>query len=239
MLLLRYTCGTRWRRCRCCHCWCCCFPHTISILFLSSLKTSHLHFFEGVEVVAADAVAAAAAAFLGCMVVVAVVVFVVLTLEVFPAVSLSPSILKKQNQIGGKMVYSTCSLNPIEDEAVVAEVLKRCGGNLELEDCHRYDHTLMWVPVYVSVCASFCIYPGFCDPGLRFWLLQQRSYDTAVSYNTTNLLLPETVPTKQITPDISQTSTHPRVLGTTTTAVNPPVACSWIFRFLEWFFYDI
>ncbi len=35
------------------------------------------------------------------------------------------------------MVYSTCSLNPIEDEAVVAEVLRRCGGNLELEDCHR------------------------------------------------------------------------------------------------------
>lgn len=40
-------------------------------------------------------------------------------------------------QVGGKMVYSTCSLNPIEDEAVVAEVLRRCGGNLELEDCHR------------------------------------------------------------------------------------------------------
>ncbi|CAN0237249.1 unnamed protein product, partial [Hapterophycus canaliculatus] len=40
-------------------------------------------------------------------------------------------------KIGGKMVYSTCSLNPIEDEAVVAEVLRRCGGNLELEDCHR------------------------------------------------------------------------------------------------------
>ncbi|CAN0114639.1 unnamed protein product, partial [Ectocarpus sp. 12 AP-2014] len=39
-------------------------------------------------------------------------------------------------KIGGKMVYSTCSLNPIEDEAVVAEVLRRCGGNLELEDCH-------------------------------------------------------------------------------------------------------
>ncbi|CAN0489159.1 unnamed protein product [Laminaria digitata] len=35
------------------------------------------------------------------------------------------------------MVYSTCSLNPIEDEAVVAEVLRRCGGNLQLEDCHR------------------------------------------------------------------------------------------------------
>ncbi|CAN0020471.1 unnamed protein product [Discosporangium mesarthrocarpum] len=38
-------------------------------------------------------------------------------------------------RIGGKMVYSTCSLNPIEDEAVVAEVLRRCGGNLRLVDC--------------------------------------------------------------------------------------------------------
>jgi 16S rRNA C967 or C1407 C5-methylase (RsmB/RsmF family) len=26
--------------------------------------------------------------------------------------------------VGGMMVYSTCSLNPIEDEAVVAELIK-------------------------------------------------------------------------------------------------------------------
>ncbi|CAM9854109.1 unnamed protein product, partial [Choristocarpus tenellus] len=40
-------------------------------------------------------------------------------------------------KIGGKMVYSTCSLNPIEDEAVVVELLRRCGGNLRLVDCSR------------------------------------------------------------------------------------------------------
>lgn len=37
-------------------------------------------------------------------------------------------------KVGGLMAYSTCSLNPIEDEAVVAEVLRRCGGAVELVD---------------------------------------------------------------------------------------------------------
>ncbi|KAF2543671.1 hypothetical protein F2Q68_00028607, partial [Brassica cretica] len=37
-------------------------------------------------------------------------------------------------KVGGRMVYSTCSMNPIEDEAVVAEILRRCGGSVELVD---------------------------------------------------------------------------------------------------------
>ncbi|KAF6170326.1 hypothetical protein GIB67_043016, partial [Kingdonia uniflora] len=37
-------------------------------------------------------------------------------------------------KVGGRMVYSTCSMNPIENEAVVAEVLRRCGGAVELLD---------------------------------------------------------------------------------------------------------
>lgn len=32
------------------------------------------------------------------------------------------------------MVYSTCTPNPIEDEAVVAELLVRCKGALQLLD---------------------------------------------------------------------------------------------------------
>ncbi|OIT32694.1 PREDICTED: tRNA (cytosine(34)-C(5))-methyltransferase-like isoform X1 [Nicotiana attenuata] len=37
-------------------------------------------------------------------------------------------------KVGGRMVYSTCSMNPIENEAAVAEVLRRCGGSVELVD---------------------------------------------------------------------------------------------------------
>lgn len=36
----------------------------------------------------------------------------------------------------GLLLYSTCSLNPIEDEAVVLEALRRSNGGLELIDIH-------------------------------------------------------------------------------------------------------
>ena len=37
-------------------------------------------------------------------------------------------------KVGGYMVYSTCSFNPVENEAVVAELLRRCGDAIELVD---------------------------------------------------------------------------------------------------------
>ncbi|CAM6097710.1 unnamed protein product [Calypogeia fissa] len=37
-------------------------------------------------------------------------------------------------RVGGRLVYSTCSLNPIEDEAVVGEILRQSEGCLELLD---------------------------------------------------------------------------------------------------------
>ncbi|KAI8029391.1 tRNA (cytosine(34)-C(5))-methyltransferase [Camellia lanceoleosa] len=37
-------------------------------------------------------------------------------------------------KVGGRIVYSTCSMNPVENEAVVAEILRRCGGSVELLD---------------------------------------------------------------------------------------------------------
>jgi tRNA (cytosine34-C5)-methyltransferase len=35
-------------------------------------------------------------------------------------------------KVGGVMCYSTCSMNPVENEAVVAELLRQCDGCLEL-----------------------------------------------------------------------------------------------------------
>lgn len=39
-------------------------------------------------------------------------------------------------KVGGRMVYSTCSMNPIEDEAVVAQLIRTSGGALRLCDAH-------------------------------------------------------------------------------------------------------
>ncbi|VDM69719.1 unnamed protein product [Strongylus vulgaris] len=40
-------------------------------------------------------------------------------------------------KVGGRMVYSTCSMNPIEDEAVVAQLLRMSSGSLRLCDAHQ------------------------------------------------------------------------------------------------------
>lgn len=36
-------------------------------------------------------------------------------------------------KVGGRVVYSTCSMNPVEDEAVLATALERCGGTEKVE----------------------------------------------------------------------------------------------------------
>lgn len=37
-------------------------------------------------------------------------------------------------KVGGRIIYSTCSMNPIENEAVVAEIIKRAEGAIRLVD---------------------------------------------------------------------------------------------------------
>lgn len=54
------------------------------------------------------------------------------------------------------MVYSTCSLNPVENEAVVAHLLKECEGAIKIEDVR---HRL----------------PGLvASPGLETWKVRKR-----------------------------------------------------------------
>lgn len=37
-------------------------------------------------------------------------------------------------KVGGRLVYSTCTFNPVEDEAVVAEIIRRTNGAMEVVD---------------------------------------------------------------------------------------------------------
>ncbi|KAL8660224.1 MAG: hypothetical protein Q9226_000026 [Calogaya cf. arnoldii] len=43
----------------------------------------------------------------------------------------------QMTKAGGRVIYSTCSMNPVEDEAVVATAIERCGGlaKVQILDC--------------------------------------------------------------------------------------------------------
>ncbi|PAN35879.1 hypothetical protein PAHAL_6G242600 [Panicum hallii] len=83
-------------------------------------------------------------------------------------------------KVGGRMVYSTCSMNPVENEAVVAELLRRSGNSVELLDVSSE------LPELVR------------RPGLSTWKVQDRgswfqTHDD-VPHDRKNLVLPSMFP---------------------------------------------
>jgi len=62
-------------------------------------------------------------------------------------------------KVGGKVVYSTCSMNPVEDEAVLAEAIRQCGGTDVVQLVDTKD-----------------MLPGLKrSPGLKQWKIMDRS----------------------------------------------------------------
>jgi multisite-specific tRNA:(cytosine-C5)-methyltransferase len=72
---------------------------------------------------------------------------------------------------GGRMVYSTCSMNPVENEAVVAAAIEACGGNskVQLVDCSNHLPNLKR------------------KPGLNVWKVLDTSSTTANGEKTAHM----------------------------------------------------
>ena len=69
-------------------------------------------------------------------------------------------------KVGGRVVYSTCSMNPVENESVVAAAIDRCGGSgsVEILDCSEQLKELKRVP------------------GMKSWTIMDKSYRTWKSW---------------------------------------------------------
>lgn len=109
-------------------------------------------------------------------------------------------------KVGGRMVYSTCSMNPVENEAVVAEILRRCQGTVELVDVSNELPQLIrrsglktwkvrdrgeWLACYKDVTQNrrAAVVPGMFPSGKAYDDPSDADHDTTagkVSENTVN-----------------------------------------------------
>ena len=79
---------------------------------------------------------------------------------------------------GGRVVYSTCTMNPLEDEAVIATAVKMCKGAVEVVDVSTelpnlkrspgltrwkvsyHEYNLPFILTYVIFCILFHVFIG-------------------------------------------------------------------------------
>ena len=59
-------------------------------------------------------------------------------------------------EVGGRMIYSTCSMNPIENESVVAAFLNSVNGAAELINVHPLMPSFKMAPG-LSECKPFLV----------------------------------------------------------------------------------
>jgi len=83
-------------------------------------------------------------------------------------------------EIGGRMVYSTCSFNPIEDEAVLARILQETGDSVRLVDIQDKLPGLVY------------------SPGLTTWQCASKQCDLYVNFED----VPEQISKTQIRPSM-------------------------------------
>jgi len=94
-------------------------------------------------------------------------------------------------KVGGRLVYSTCSFNPIENEAVIASVLKQSNHSVELVDCSKD------IPLLKRI------------PGKKYWSVFDRhgkeieQFEESLSKTTDSLKETMFPPTKEIADDIN------------------------------------